>query len=123
MVCEKVFLGRPYFGVGNDVDLVLKENGLLVSKHGHRKLKELLKTCSNPSKSKDSIRLATPNKIKVELYKALEQIVNFMEDAEDQWVKILIPYIFIQKLFCHDWNIQNKIRNKKWNKVNSINSV
>ena len=83
VVCEKVFLGRPYLDVGNEVDLFLKENGLLVSKHGNRKLNELLKACANPSKSKDSIRLATSNKVKVDLYKSLEQIVNFMEDTED----------------------------------------
>ena len=83
VVCEKIFLGRPYLGVGNNVDLILKENGLLVSKHGHRKLIELLKICSNPSKSKDAVRLATPDKVKMDMYKALEQIVNFMEDDEN----------------------------------------
>ena len=61
----------------------MKENGLLVSKHGHRKLNELLKACSNPSKSKDAVRLAAPDKVKMDLYKALEQIVNFMEDDEN----------------------------------------
>ena len=83
LVCEKVFLGRPYVGDGNDVDLIFKENRLLVSKHGCHKLKELLKTCSNPSKSKDAVRLATPDKVKMDLYKALEQIANFMEDDEN----------------------------------------
>ena len=83
VLCEKDFLGRNYFGFGNDVDLLLKENWLLVSKHGHRKLIELLKICSNPSKSKDAVRLATPDKVKMDLYKALEQIVNFMEDDEN----------------------------------------
>ena len=57
LVCEKVFLGRPIVGDGNDVDLIFKENGILVSKHGCHKLKELLKTCSNPSTSKDAVKL------------------------------------------------------------------
>ena len=83
VLCEKDFLGRTYFGFGNDVDLLLKENWLLVSKHGHRKLKELLKTCSNPSKAKDDVRLATPEKVRKDLYKALEQIVNLMGDADN----------------------------------------
>ena len=39
-------------------------NGLLLSEHGHRKLKEILKTCSNPLKSKDAVRLAIPEKSK-----------------------------------------------------------
>jgi hypothetical protein len=43
-------------------------------------LNDILQKCANPSKSKDEIRLAAPNSIKIKLYKALEEIVNFMED-------------------------------------------
>jgi hypothetical protein len=81
VVCEKVFLGRQSIGIEIDIGWVFKENGFLTSKHANSRLTDLLQKCANPSKSKDGIRLAAPNKIKVDLYKALEEIINFMEDS------------------------------------------
>ena len=83
MVCEKVFLGRKYLSVGNDVGWLFKDQGFLVSKHGNRRLNELLQRCANPSKAKDGVRIQVPKETKVSLYKALEEIVNFAEDSED----------------------------------------
>ena len=78
-----MFLGRKYLSVGNDVGWLFKDQGFLVSKHGNRRLNELLQRCANPSKAKDGVRIQVPKETKVSLYKALQEIVNFAEDSED----------------------------------------
>ena len=83
VVCEKIFLGRQYFNVGTDIDWLFKDSGFLVSRHANRKIKDLLQKCANPSNAADGTRIAASNKIKLELYKALEEIVNFMDDTEN----------------------------------------
>lgn len=78
VVCQKILLSRS----GSKLPFTLP--GLLTSKHLNKRLKKMLERCANPTGSKEGIRISADGEIRMELYKALREIMDLAKQIDDQ---------------------------------------
>jgi len=81
VLCEKIFLSRSKSPLLAAAEAATgSTSGLLTSKHSNKRIRRNLELCANPSKSKDpEVRISAPSKVKLDLYKSLEEILSFSE--------------------------------------------
>jgi len=75
VVCEKILLSRSG-------GLVFSLPGLLTSNHLNKRLDRLLKKCANPTGNKNGIRLEASAETRIELYKALREVMDIARQVD-----------------------------------------